>query len=175
MYVWLWEPVVASGSWQTRIPGCLNPGMYYTNPVAISCTWEHWQQLLQRQWQPWECQQQTWEHLELLWSSAGKSLFSWRTLLVNQGIIASSYRSTIFETLVFSMSYDLCMYISTHLHTVYLHWLRVVLESDLRCDRKWQFSELRDTVTGCDQANLEMHLDPAMQHIATDTWRPWVY
>ena len=52
-------------------------------------------------------------------------------------IIATTYRSMIFKTHVFSfyshlciyVSMYLCIYIATHLHMVYLDWLQVVLES----------------------------------------------
>jgi hypothetical protein len=48
-------------------------------------------------------------------------------------IIATTYRSTIGKTQVFRMYSHLCIYIATHLHTVYLHWLQAVVESNLRC------------------------------------------
>jgi hypothetical protein len=54
-------------------------------------------------------------------------------LLVRQEIIATTYHSTIFKTDVFSLYSHLCIYIATHLHTVYLDWLQVVLESNSRC------------------------------------------
>jgi len=63
------------------------------------------------------------------------------TLLVRLEIIATTYRSTIFKTHVFSLyshlciyvSMYLCIYIATHLHTVYLDWLQAVLERNSRC------------------------------------------
>ena len=55
------------------------------------------------------------------------------TLLVRLEIIATTYRSTIFKTHEFSLYSHLCIYIATHLHTVYLDCLQAVLESNLRC------------------------------------------
>jgi len=58
----------------------------------------------------------------------GKTTSSLGTLLVRLEIIATTYRSTIFKTHVFSLYPHLCIYIATHLHTVYLDWLQAVLE-----------------------------------------------
>jgi len=58
----------------------------------------------------------------------------------------------------FSSMY-LCIYIATHLHTLYLDWLQAVLGSNSRCAWKWRSSELRDIPRGCDRASLEMHLE----------------
>jgi len=57
---------------------------------------------------------------------------------VHLDIIATTYRSIIVKTLIFCciliyVSMYLCIYIATHLHTVYLHWLQAVLESNWRC------------------------------------------
>ena len=41
MYVSHWEPLGVSESCRTRIPGWSNPRVYWTNAVAIRCTWEH--------------------------------------------------------------------------------------------------------------------------------------
>jgi hypothetical protein len=54
------------------------------------------------------------------------------TLQVCLEIIATTYRSTIFKTHVFSLYSHLCIYIATHLHTVYLDWLQAVLETNSR-------------------------------------------
>jgi len=73
---------------------------------------------------------------------------------------------------VFSSMY-LCIYIATHLHTLYLDWLKAVLESNSRCAWKWRLSELRDILRGRDRASLEMHLEAVIERIWRYTWRPW--
>jgi len=83
-------------------------------------------------------------------------------------IIATTYHSTIFKTHVFSFYSHLSIYIATHLHTVYLDWLQAaVLENNSRCASKWQLTELRHTLWGCDRASLEMHLKAVIERI----WR----
>ena len=47
-------------------------------------------------------------------------------------IIATSYSSTIVKTQVLRLYSHLCIYIATHLHAVYLHWVQAVLGSNLR-------------------------------------------
>jgi len=54
-------------------------------------------------------------------------------LQVRLEIIATSYSSTIVKTQVLRLYSHLCIYIATHLHAVYLHWLQAVLGSNLRC------------------------------------------
>jgi hypothetical protein len=63
-------------------------------------------------------------------------------LLVHLGIIATTYRSTIFKTHVFSLYAHLCIYVAIQLltrytvcrlHTVYLDWLQAAIESNSRC------------------------------------------
>jgi len=54
-------------------------------------------------------------------------------LQVRVEIIATSYSSTIVKTELLRLYSHLCIYIATHLHTVYLHWLQAVLGSNLRC------------------------------------------
>jgi len=76
----------------------------------------------------WECRRYIWEHLE------------------SQSCIQ----------FVFSSMY-LCIYIATHLHTVYLDWLQAVIESNVKCAWKWQSNELSDILRCCDRASLEMH------------------
>jgi len=68
----------------------------------------------------------------------------------------------------------LCIYISTHLHTVYLDWLQAVLESDSRCTQKWQSSELSDTLHASDQTSLEMHFEAVIERIWRCTSRLWL-
>jgi len=57
---------------------------------------------------------------------------------------------------VFSSMY-LCIYIATHLHTVYLDWLQTVLESNSSCGWKLRSSKLWGTPRGRNRAILEMH------------------
>jgi len=68
----------------------------------------------------------------------------------------------------------LCIYIATHLHTVYQDWLQVVLVSNSRCGWEWRSSELRDTLQGHDQASFEIHLQADIQCTQRYTWRPWL-
>jgi len=95
-----------------------------------------------RRRQVWKHQQQAWEHLGVPVTSLGappitveqsRITSAFGTLLVCLDIIATTYRSTICKTHVFSLYSDLCIYIATHLHTVYLDWLHAVLESNSRC------------------------------------------
>jgi len=81
---------------------------------------------------PWQRLRQAWEHLESLYSSLGKTSFL-GTLLLSLGIIATTQHSTIFNTLVFSLDSHLCIYIATHVHTVYLDWLLAVNERNSWC------------------------------------------
>jgi len=68
----------------------------------------------------------------------------------------------------------LCIYIATHLQTVYQDWLQAVLESHSRCPWEWWPSELRDTLRGCDWASEEMHLEAVIQRIWRYNWMPWL-
>ena len=47
-------------------------------------------------------------------------------------IIATTHRSTSFNTHVFSLYADRRIYIATNLHMVYLDWLQAVLQSNSR-------------------------------------------
>jgi len=108
----------------------------------------------------WESCRQVWEYLESPLSSRGKTSSlemlqvcleccrcAWNAagapgiLQVRLEIIATTYRSTIVKTHVFRLyshlcnyvSIYLCIYIATHLHTIYLDWLQAVLESNSSC------------------------------------------
>jgi len=118
-------------------------------------TWEHWQQV--------------WDLLESQLSCLGKATSPLGTLLVRLEIIATTSRSMIFKTHVFSLYSHLCIYIATHLHMVYLDWLQAVRESNSRCTWKWRSSELGDTLRGRDRASVEMHLEA----VIVRTWWPW--
>ena len=160
-----------SKSCQTSITGWSNLRVDWTDAVAFRCTWEHqgaparktgsandkhgstWES----RWQASEHRQRALEHLKSLWSSLGVTTSSLGTLLERLEIIATTYRSMIFKTQVFSVYYHLCIYIATHLHTVYLDRLQVVVESNSRCGWRCASSELRDTLGGRDRAGLEKH------------------
>ena len=93
-------------------------------------TLERWREIWERRRQASECRRPAsvrrrlvWEHLQLLQSILGKSS-SFGTLLVRLEIVATTYRSTIFKTHVFSLYSHLYIDIATHLHTVYLDWLQ---------------------------------------------------
>jgi len=70
------------------------------------------------------------------------------------------------------LSMYLCIYIATHLHTVYLDWLQAVLEKISRYAWEWRSSELRDTLWGHDRATFEMHLEVIIDFIWRYTWGP---
>jgi len=82
-----------------------------------------------------------------------------------------------FWTLIYSVwnliyiSMYRCIYIAAHLYTVYLDWLQVVLESNVRYAWKWRSSELRDTLHGRDQLSLGMHLVSVIKCIWRYCWR----
>jgi len=113
----------------------------------------------------------TWEHGESQWSNLRKT--SLGTLLVRLEIIATTHRSTIFKTHVFSLYSHLCIYIATHLHTVYLDWLQAVLEGNSRCAWKWWLTELRHTLRGRHRASLEIHFEAVIKRVWRCTLRPW--
>jgi hypothetical protein len=71
------------------------------------------------------------------------------------------------------VSIYLCIYIATHLHTAYLDWLQVVLESISWYAWIWLSSELRDTLWGCDPARSEMHLEGVIEPIWRYSGMPW--
>ena len=74
---------------------------------------------------------------------------------------------------VFS-SINLCIYIATHLHTVYIDWLQAVLERDSRWAWKWGPSKLSDTLWGHDRARLQIDLEAVIEWVWRCTWRPWL-
>ena len=88
-------------------------------------------------------------------------------LQVGLEIIATIYRATIvkihvlrlYSHLCIYVSMYLCIYIVTHLHTIYLDWLQVVLESNSRCAWKRGSIELRGTLRPRDRASMWMHLE----------------
>jgi len=55
----------------------------------------------------------------------------------------------------------LCIYIATHLHTVYLDWLQAVLERS------------RDPPENDDRVNSEIHTKALIKGVWRSTWRPW--
>jgi len=80
-------------------------------------------------------------NLESQPTSPGRIPSSLGTLLECLEIIATPYSSTIVKTHVFSLYSPLCIYVSmyqciyiaTHLHTVYLDWLQAMPKSNSRC------------------------------------------
>jgi len=116
----------------------------------------------------------TWEHLKSLWSILCKATSFLAMVLVRLEIIATTYCSMIFKTHVFSLYSHLSIYIATHLHTVYLDWLQVLLESNSRCAWKCQSSELTNKLQGRDRASVEMHLAGVIECIWRYTSRLWL-
>jgi hypothetical protein len=130
--------------------------------------------------QVWEGQRQSWKHLAAPATSLGAPQItveqlgkgsSLGMLLVCLEIIATTYCSTSFETHVFSLYSDICIYIATQRHTVYRVRLQAVLVSNSRGTGQWQLTELRDTLQGRDRASLEMPLEVVIECIWRYTWR----
>ena len=64
---------------------------------------------------------------------SGKMTSSFAMLLVHLEIFATTYHSIIFKTHVFSFYSHRSIYIATHLRTVRLNSLQMVVESNWRC------------------------------------------
>jgi len=64
-----------------------------------------------------EHRRQVLEHLESQYSRLGKTTSSLVSLRLRLEIIATSYRSTIFKTRVFSLYSQLCIYVSMNLYS----------------------------------------------------------
>ena len=154
-------------------------------PAGLQSNWKLWQQA-------WERQQQAQKHLEVTATNLGAPATCQGAprITVEQsgknniffGNAAGApgnhsyylsfndlYNSCI--QFVFSSIY-LCIYITTHLHTVYLDWLQAVLESNSRCAWKGQSSELSDSLRGHDRASLEMQLVTEIEWCQRFTGRP---
>ena len=124
----------------------------------FGCTWERRWQVSVRRRQASERRRQLWEHLESQSSSMGKTS-SLGTLQARLEIIASTHRSTISKTHVFTLYFHLCIYIATHLHTVYLDWLQAVLES------------IRGAPEDDNQVNSEIHSEAVIGRLWRWIWR----
>jgi len=122
MYLCQWECLGVSGSvWEClrvvgpesqggQIPELTAPMLWPSG--ARESTWERGQRDVERRRQAWERWQQACEHLESLSSSLAETACSVGTLLVHLEIIATTYRSTIFKTHVFSLYSHLSIYVS---------------------------------------------------------------
>jgi len=155
MYFGHREPLGVSESCQTRIPEWSNPRDYWTDAVAIRCTWKQVGALAKnlgvlttRLGAPWSpgnkpgsAEYKTgsdddklgsaWEHLgapatslgacQITVELSGKTSSSLGTVLVRLEIIATTYRSIMFETHAFSLYSHICIYVSTELpfHMLY--------------------------------------------------------
>ena len=159
----------APGSADCRSGRCLK-----CRPQAWDCQQSVWE----GRWQGWEHQRQVREHQESLLSSLGTSTSSLGMLLVSQEIISTTYGSTIYETHVFSLYSHLWIYIAAHLDMVCLDWLQAVHETNLSCAWNSQIVELRNTLWGCYDATLEMHLQAAIERsleIHSEVVIQWTY
>jgi len=137
----------------------------------------------------WERQEQAWEHLgapttsfgvlatnlgapQITVEQSGKKIIFFGNAASAPGkhsCYSSFNDCEIWCTEFVFWSMYICIYIATHLHTIYLDLLQVVLESNSRCAWRWVSSELRDVLRGLDGASLDIHLDAIMVR----TWRPW--
>jgi len=128
----------------------------------------------------WERRRQTWErrrhvseHVNSQLRSVGKTTSSFGMLLVRLEIIATTYRSMIFKTHVFSLYSHLCIYVSIKLpiETRY-NWtgcrrsleqfrvcLKMMIEWTQRYTQRPSSSEFRDALGGDNRAYLEIHLE----------------
>jgi hypothetical protein len=96
-----------------------------------------------------------------------KTTSSLGMLLVWLEIIARTYHSTIINTHVFSLYCHLCIYIATHLHTIYLDLLQALVKRNWRCNWQWRSSEQRHTLRCHDEASLEVRCKAMIMQ----TWR----
>jgi hypothetical protein len=94
--------------------------------------------------------------------------------IVNLNFCHCTHCLTIFKTHVCSLYYHFYIYIATHQHTVYLHWLQTVLECISQCAWKSGFCEPIDTLSGHDWASLEMHLEEVLELIWRQIWSWWL-
>ena len=166
-------------------------------PVA-NTNWEHWRQA-------WGCRPKAWEHL----GGSGTSLAAtWITVEqsrknyiifdnaagvpgnhTNYISFSDSWNSRI--QCVFSGMY-LCIYLATHLQTVYLDWQRAIWggpgnqdevnteihpEAVIEWVWRWTWrrhsSVFRDTLGGCDRLNVEMHCGIVIERVCRYSWSPW--
>jgi len=126
----------------------------------------------------------TWEHLDAPTTSlgapritvehSGKNNLFFGNAAGAPGNHSYYHHSTIIKTHVFSLYSHLCIYIATHLHTVYQEWLQAVLNSNSRCAWNQRLSELRDTLRpwwskfvdalrGGNWAYLEIHFEAMIE------------
>jgi len=107
------------------------------------------------------------------------------TLQVHLEIIATTYRSTIFETLVLTLYSNLCIYIATHLHSIPGLAAATELESKFKVRPKmtiewiqrytpspWM-SEFGDAFGCGNRAYREIHLEGVIERTDGCTCRPW--
>jgi len=171
-----WQPM----RWPSGSPGSAGKISVMSSEVGVNLgsTWEHKNQAWKTCWQECECQQQAsvcrwqvWKHwwppgerLELLHNWGGKTTFSLGMWLVYLGIIDTTYLS-----LIFNLMYSVCtpmdvskyvsFYIAIQVHTVYLHLLAMVNESNLKYTR-WQWlCKLTDAFSNFLHVSLVMHLE----------------
>jgi len=103
-------------------------------------------------------------------------------VLVCLEIIDTTYHSAIGKSHIFSLDSHLCIfvsmylyiYIATHLQTIFLDWLKAVLESNSRCAWQWQWIEHRDTLWGSHRVSVGMHLHAVIKAIWRYIWRRWL-
>jgi len=137
-------------------------------PAGLQSNWE-------RRRQAWEGWRQAWEHL----GAPATNLAAPATCL-------GAPRITVMYSvcILIYVSMYLCIYIATHLHTLYLDWLQAVHESNSRFSWKMTIewtqrytprrcsSGIGDALGGCDRVNLEMHSEIVIAQVWRCTWRP---
>jgi hypothetical protein len=74
-------------------------------------------------------------------------------------IIATTYRSTMFKTHVFSLYSHLYIYVSIYIRYIWTGW------------RRW-FREIRGAPEDDDRVNSEIHLEAVIEQVWRCTWRP---
>jgi len=134
-------------------------------------------------------------------SILGKTTSSFGMLLVRLEIIASTYRSTIFETYVFSLYSHRCINASMYLYSYQIYtpyiWtgdrrclrairgapedddrvhsemqLEAEFEGSQRCTWRLQSSQFGDALEGRYRLNSVMHLVAIIERVWRCTWRP---
>ena len=113
-------------------------------------------------------------------------------LLVRLEIIATTYRSTIAKTYVFSLYSHLCIYCTHSISGLAAggawvircepednDWVNSEIHSEAVIERVWRWtwrprsSELRDALRGRDRASSAMHLEARIKWTQKYTLRPW--
>ena len=128
---------------------------------------------------------QAWEHLGAPATNLGMPA----TNLGAPATCLGAPRITVMDSvcILIYVSMYLCIYIATHLHTLYLDWLVCRIYTPrhpvhlrypfdracLRCTWRRRLIELRDALGDWDRVNSEMHLEAGIERVWWYTWMRW--